>query len=89
MNEHARPILHEAIQRTNATDEDLDGAVLMGWVVIAEWMAPTGERWLSKVAGNASGEGCPEWQTQGYLHNALFHPEDFRGEGDRDEDDGE
>lgn len=68
----ARKQLHSAIQATGQTDNDLEGAMLMGWVVVAEWMAPNGQRWLSRVDGTASGEGCPEWQRHGYLHNALF-----------------
>lgn len=78
----ARAMLAESIQATASTDEELNGAVLMGWVVVAEWMSPAGQRWLSRVDGSASGEGCPAWQVQGYLHNALFEPEGFSREED-------
>lgn len=68
----ARPILHEAIQSTTSTDSDLDGAILLGWITVAEWMAPSGDRWLSRVDGNATGGGLPEWTREGLLHNALY-----------------
>lgn len=73
-----RAHLHDAIQSTIAIDNDLpEGAMLLGWAAIAEWMAPDGQRWLSVVDGNSAGEGCPMWQRQGYLHNALFDAQGF------------
>jgi hypothetical protein len=74
-----RERLHETIQATVSIDNDLpDGAVLMGWVTIAEWMAPDGKRWLSIIDGAADpSEGLAAWQRQGYLHNALFDPDGF------------
>lgn len=80
----ARVILAESIQASAATDDELEGAVLMGWVLVAEWMAPSGQRWLSKVDGSATGEGCPAWQTQGYLHNALFDATSFGATGEEE-----
>lgn len=84
-DETARTTMARVIQETASTDDDLEGAVLMGWVLVAEWMAPSGERWLSKVDGTAMGQGCPNWQTQGYLHNALFDAEAFGGGEDASE----
>lgn len=82
-----RETLHEAIQGTVAVDEDLpEGAMLLGWVTVAEWMAPDGRRWLSVIDGDAQVEGCPIWQRQGYLHNALFDPEGFILDGDNGDD---
>jgi hypothetical protein len=85
----AREQLHAAIQGTNQTDQNLEGAMLMGWVVVAEWMAPDGERWLSRVDGTAARKGCPEWQREGYLHNALYSGgfEAFEGSDDGEEED--
>lgn len=77
-NASVREHLHEALQSTIAIDEELpEGAMLLGWVAVAEWMAPDGNRWLSIANGDARGRGAPEWQSQGYLHNALFSPEGF------------
>ena len=79
---HIRTHLHDAVQHTVSLDEDLpEGAMLMGWLTIAEWMAPDGNRWLSKIDGNTNSESMPPWQAQGYLHNALFDAPSF------DEDD--
>ncbi len=78
-----RGTLHEAFQTTISVDESLpEGAMLLGWVGIAEWMAPDGKRWLSIVDGNSNREGCPAWQRQGYLHNALFDPQGFISDED-------
>ena len=53
--------------------ETPDGrSVLLGWVAVVEWKAPDNERWLSMTGADALGEEPPEWQTQGYLHNALY-----------------
>lgn len=82
-----RDRLHETIQHTVAIDNNLpEGAMLLGWVTVAEWMAPDGQRWLSTVDGDARGEGCPAWQRQGYLHNALFDEDSFIPDSDEDDD---
>jgi hypothetical protein len=73
-DETTRSYLHRSIQASVREDRDdeLEGAVLMGWLVIAEWMHPSGYRWLSKLTANAQGDrDCPDWQWQGYAHNAL------------------
>lgn len=70
-NSTARAILHEAIQKIAALDDDLEGGIPLGWVLIAEWMAPTGTRWLSLTDATANLDGLPAWQRAGYLHEAL------------------
>lgn len=57
-------------------DQDLHeiGGVLVGWVMVAEWMDLEGRRWLTRLDANADGENLPEWQRNGYLHNALNTP---------------
>lgn len=79
--------LHDNIQHTVSLDEDIpEGALLIGWIVIAEWMAPDGDRWLSRIDGGASSRALPAWQTQGYLHNSLHDAEGFIPTEDDDED---
>jgi hypothetical protein len=80
----ARSRVSSALQTCANTDPEMDGAVLIGWVAVAEWMAPDGSRWLSKLDGLASGDGAPTWTQQGYLHNALH---EFHGFGRDDTDD--
>lgn len=82
-----RGLLHDTLQSTIAIDHDMpDGAMLLGWVAIAEWMAPDGNRWLSIVDGNTNREGCPVWQRQGHLHNTLFDAQGFIPDDEEDDD---
>lgn len=78
MSASPRAHLHASIQATVALDvpgeaEPIpEGSMLLGFVAVAEWMAPDGTRWLSRVDAGASGDkGLTEWQREGYLHNAL------------------
>lgn len=71
-DERVGPTLYDEIQATATADNELDGAVLMGYVLIAEWSTPNTERWLSKVTWSAAGKCPPAWQVDGYLHHALF-----------------
>ena len=64
-------------------DDNVDAAVLTGFVILCEWMDDKGRRWLSRAAGNGSGESLSEWQVDGYLHNALYRSESF---GDRNDE---
>lgn len=68
-----RSHMHESIQHSVSLDDGLpEGSMLLGWVCVAEWMAPDGDRWLSCIDGSTDPErGATEWQRQGYLHNAL------------------
>ncbi len=81
MNEqeaNARRRVHEAIQLTNDSNENLEGSILVGWACVAEWSDPQGSKWLSRVTGSAGGEDSPPtWQSRGYLHEALTNWNDF------------
>lgn len=66
----ARGRLHDAIQ-AEAIEIDGQRAVVYGWGLIVEWIAPDGARWLSQLVANANGAPAPEWQGQGYFHHAL------------------
>jgi hypothetical protein len=61
----AREAVHAAIQEHLPRGAD---AVLTGWVLVAEWMDHSGERWLSK--GHAA--STPAWAANGMHHEALF-----------------
>lgn len=87
-----REHLHEQIQSTVALDEELpEGTMLKGWVLVAEWVAPDNGAWLTRLSGGpglGEGNGLPEWQEQGYLHNALTCGHMFgAGEAEDDEED--
>lgn len=93
-----RQHLHNAIQESvgleldenDQSDQDhgqLHGAMLLGWVVVAEWMAPDGDRWLSRLSGTPQDRDAAEWQIQGYLTNALEPGWDRPPDPDPDDDD--
>jgi hypothetical protein len=46
-------------------------AALTGWIVIAEWLTPDGEKKLARL----NSEDASHWQVSGYLHDALFNEE--------------
>jgi hypothetical protein len=49
------------------------GNVVTGWVCICESMGPDGQRWLSKLSSDASGDArLATWAEQGLLWNALY-----------------
>ncbi len=81
MNEHehnARRSVHEAIQFTNDSNENLEDSILVGWACVCEWSDPQGSRWLSRLSGSAGGEDSPPtWQSRGYLHEALTNWDEF------------
>lgn len=62
----ARDAIHEVIQK-HAAMSTQDGAVLTGWVLVAEWMTPDGDRWLSK----AHAAGTTAWAARGMMHDAI------------------
>ena len=64
--------IHEAIEVSAAENEALDGSVLVGWVVLAEWVGANGIRSLVPMSGTPGDAAPPSWQTRGYLHEALF-----------------
>lgn len=80
-----RKRLHDSIQGTNDQDDEVQGAVLIGFVVVGEWMDSEGGRWLTRMDGTNGGEAAlTTWQSQGYLHNAL---NDWPTDYDQDEED--
>lgn len=67
MSERSR--LHDAIaEYTPDITEATGGAVLTGWVVIAEWMDADGKRYLS----NCIAENTTPWTARGMMHDVLF-----------------
>lgn len=81
----ARDQLYSTIQSA-AGDPEFTGApadaVLTGFIVVAEWEAPDGDRWISKNSGDAF-RGLPPWRERG-LAAEVVHG--FWGNDDEDED---
>lgn len=67
---------HGAGGITNAPE----GSLLTGWLVVTEWEAPDGGRWLSTLSGDAAMRTVPPWREKGYasaiLHGDLEHDDD-------------
>lgn len=73
MSDTPRSRVWEAVQDSTDADEEIHGAILMGYVLVAEWMDEEGQRWLSLLhASNGGDSDAPDRQRQGYLHNALY-----------------
>ena len=73
----AGEIVFRAVQSTHESDDDLEGSALVGIVLVAEWLDPSGKRWLSRLSFGPNDEGLTTWQVNGYLHEALHNwPED-------------
>lgn len=62
----ARQAVHDAIQQHGAQSHA--GALLTGWALVAEWMDPEGERWLSK----AHSPSTSHWAANGMHHEVLY-----------------
>lgn len=78
----ARECLYAEIQR-HAGDSELTGApedaVLLQFLLVAEWESPNGDRWISKLSGDHSRQ-LPSWRERG-LAGEVQH-----GRWDEDDD---
>jgi hypothetical protein len=63
-----------ALSDARPDHDSLDGAVVIGYGAVVEWMAPDGTRWLTLSTGDAGGNDLQSWQVQGYFHNVLHDP---------------
>lgn len=85
MNEDFNREEFQELLKSNLTQFDaIPDAYLVGGLVIGEWMAPDGSRYLTRNAiGNVS-----EWQAQGYLFSTLHAEQgwDLRDNNDEDPD---
>jgi hypothetical protein len=66
--------VYEAISTSRQDDEEFDGAVLIGFMSIGEWITAEGKKYLTLIDGNGSGERLHRWQVQGYCFNLLHDP---------------
>jgi hypothetical protein len=87
--ETVRSRLHEAIavETPFDSDDEPDAAVVTGWVLVAEWRGTDGNRWLSKVSSDATGDrGLPSWTERGLCGEVVNNWPDS---ADEEDDDGE
>lgn len=68
-----REELYNAIQESindREGREGLEGSVLLGYCIIAEWQAPDGHKWLTKLSGDAFCE-LPPWRERMFGHELV------------------
>jgi len=86
MTDTARDCLYAEIQR-HAGDPDATGApidaVLTQFLVVCEWEAPDGERWISKLSGDHA-RMLPPWRERGLASEVLR--DGWSSNQDEDED---
>jgi len=72
MNEDSGSPIADALTAT--ADGVTESGLLLGYVVVSEWMTVDGDRYLSQESGTGhAGDGLPKWQVRGYLNEALNH----------------
>jgi hypothetical protein len=64
----AQSSIHQAIQ----AQSPFEGAQLVGWMIVAEWVTPDEEKKLARL----NSQDASQWQVSGYLHEALFGEEE-------------
>lgn len=62
---------YDAAQEAAAADEDLNGAVLLGIYVIAEWSGQDEVAYLTQHSRGVDERGLTNWRSLGYLHWAA------------------
>ena len=78
--------LATAIAESGREDAELEGGILLGFVVVGEMMAPDGTRWLFRLGADGSGDPylITSWQADGYLEHAKTSRWPLREEEDED-----
>jgi len=79
--ETTRERAYAFVQSTHTDDEDLEGAVLTGFLIVGEWQAPDGSRWLSKLSGDSS-RSLPPWRERMFGFEVAHEWWDDEREGD-------
>ena len=54
-----------------AANGETEGALLLGFVAVSEWLGLDGGRWLTLESGDGRGSTLPRWQLRGYLNEGL------------------
>lgn len=67
-----REAIRAVIEQTNPGGElGALARIPVAWVLVVDWRAEDGKRWLSSINGDAGNDGIPDWQRDGLLHGAL------------------
>jgi hypothetical protein len=84
MIDSEREQLHKGIQ--DAFDNFDDGAIVVGWFLIAEVQSASGERYLAHRNRDINGDSLSPWASNGYIHTALESSRLLTGESIKQED---
>ena len=58
--------LQRVIAKTNDAPDEVRGAVLRNWVVVADWVGIDGQKWMTHTAS----ENTASWEVVGLLQSA-------------------
>ena len=58
----------EFLQDLGPVEDEDAGSILTGWVVVQEWMAPDGHKFLTRGWDHA----IPSWTAKGMIHEVLY-----------------
>lgn len=59
--------LHNSIQAYTEQEEGVEGAYLRHWIIIADWVAPDGSKWLS----HDESDDVTPWELRGMVDEAM------------------
>lgn len=71
--EDVRASVYQTIQEYGVHDDDLEDALLIGFLAVAEWQTPDGGRWLSQISGDHA-RPLTSWRLRGYAAEILHDP---------------
>jgi hypothetical protein len=71
-----RAKLAAAIQETihaddSAREAEVDGSVLTGWVIVAEWSTPDDRHAITVRTGGVADQNIPWWRALGLMRYAM------------------
>jgi len=72
----SREAVHAAIQANPPPEFVQKGALLTQWALVAEWVTPDGQKWLSRLES----EGLTGWHRKGMLFEVLWNWGEAEGE---------
>jgi len=81
----SREHLYDAVSKTR-DDHSLGDAVLTGFLVIAEWVGPEGQLFITYSSGDHD-RPLPPWRTRGFASEVLFGGSWVMEEDDEEDDD--
>ena len=67
-SDERRDRIHALLQELGPPDDEQAGGLLIGWVLVMEWVDTNGEKWLSR--GHSA--EISTWHASGLYHEALY-----------------